>query len=76
MQKFKHTLCVTKSFMIKNRANETIRRPVGYKILGEANSFVCDFRELTTVNAQADNGLIEVQTIIQNIPASYIAFVD
>jgi hypothetical protein len=76
MQQSRHTLCIKKSFLIKNRAEQIIRLPVGYKLSGEANSFVCDFKELTTVNAQPDNALIEEQTIIQNIPAAYIAFVD
>jgi|GEM_PF-2191445 len=71
-----HKLIVDKPFRIKNRQGQLITLPVKYVLHGQARSYHKAAVEVMDVVAEADADKIEETTIIQEVPCSFISFLD
>ncbi len=71
-----HKLRVTKPFRIKNREGKLITLPVKYVLQGQAKSYAKSLVEVMDIIAEADADKIEETTIIQEVPCSFISFLD
>jgi hypothetical protein len=50
--------------------------PAHYKLTGKANCYTKQLVEVMDVLCDADEELIEEQTLIQNVPCSFVSFTD
>ena len=71
-----HFLQIAKSFKIKNRKGNLVTLPAHYKLTGKANCYTKQLVEVMDVLCEADEELIEEQTLIQNVPCSFLSFTD
>jgi hypothetical protein len=71
-----HKLAVRKQFRIKNRQGHLITLPVEYVLQGHARTYTKALIELMDIVAEADADKIEETTIIQQVPCSFINFLD
>lgn len=71
-----HFLQIAKSFKIKNRQGNLVILPANYKLTGKANCYTKQLVEVMDVLCDADEELIEEQTLIQNVPCSFVSFTD
>ena len=71
-----HFLQIAKSFKIKNRQGNLITLPAHYKLTGKARCYTQQLVEVMDVLCDADEELIEEQTLIQNVPCSFVSFTD